>query len=170
MTATVTATLRHPNIRRFSGILAIIDEPSDKSPTGGHGHRVLITMAAVEKCLSTIIGMGVGVHVEYSQHDFRRKCGVITGAEIVGDRIQVEGHLFEKDFPEIVDRLCAGEADEFGLSYEMSECKIQDIRADVWTITDMFFTGVAILKRDRAAYRGTSIRISGEDEDEGDRL
>ena len=47
-----------------------------------------------------------------------------------------------------------------GMSYELANAHVADMRADVWTLTRAMFTGAAILLRDKAAYRNTSFRLS----------
>ena len=46
-----------------------------------------------------------------------------------------------------------------GMSYEISDAQIADTRASVWTLTRVTFTGAAILRRDKAAYRDTWIEL-----------
>jgi hypothetical protein len=47
-----------------------------------------------------------------------------------------------------------------GLSYEVTGVEIADTRARVWTLSKVTFTGAAILRRDKAAYRDTWIELS----------
>jgi hypothetical protein len=46
-----------------------------------------------------------------------------------------------------------------GMSYELAEAHVADMRAQVWTLTQATFTGAAILLREKAAYRETSFRL-----------
>jgi hypothetical protein len=55
--------------------------------------------------------------------------------------------------------LSAGPAG-LGLSYEVTAVQIADTRARVWTLTKVMFTGAAILRKDKAAYRDTWIQLS----------
>lgn len=48
-----------------------------------------------------------------------------------------------------------------GLSYELTDVQIVDTRAQVWALSKVTFTGAAILRRDKAAYRDTWIELSG---------
>jgi hypothetical protein len=72
----------------------------------------------------------------------------------------VEGYLFARDFPEIEART-APEAGlrQMGMSYELADAHVADMRASIWTLTRATFTGAAILLREKAAYRGTSFRV-----------
>jgi len=47
-----------------------------------------------------------------------------------------------------------------GLSYEVTGVEIADTRAHVWTLSKVTFTGAAILRKDKAAYRDTWIELS----------
>jgi hypothetical protein len=47
-----------------------------------------------------------------------------------------------------------------GLSYEVTDVQVADMRERVWTLSKVTFTGAAILRRDKAAYRETSIELS----------
>ena len=46
-----------------------------------------------------------------------------------------------------------------GMSYEITDARIDDLRAAVWTVSECTFTGAAILRRDKAAYRDTWIEL-----------
>jgi hypothetical protein len=48
-----------------------------------------------------------------------------------------------------------------GMSYELADAHVADMRAAVWTLTRATFTGAAILLRAKAAYRATSFRMRG---------
>jgi hypothetical protein len=47
-----------------------------------------------------------------------------------------------------------------GLSYEVTDVQIADTRQQVWALTKVTFTGAAILRKDKAAYRDTWIELS----------
>ena len=51
-------------------------------------------------------------------------------------------------------------ADAMGMSYELAQAHVEDMKASVWTLEKVTFTGAAILLRDKAAYRSTSFRIA----------
>jgi hypothetical protein len=48
---------------------------------------------------------------------------------------------------------------ELGMSFEVTNVNLLDARARVWTLTDVTFTGAAILRRDKAAYHDTWIEL-----------
>ncbi len=98
----------HPNRVEFRGVLAVVDVPSQRAPSGSRGRRVLLTKAAAERALPSLLGMALDYAPSLDRHDVQRKVGVITRAEIVGRNLEVSGYLFAKDFPEIVDEIAKG--------------------------------------------------------------
>ncbi|HSU19743.1 MAG TPA: hypothetical protein VLI45_08370 [Acidobacteriaceae bacterium] len=150
----------HPNRLPFEGCLTLVDVPSDKAPSGARGHRVLLTRAAAEAALPSLLGMAVDYKAGWDGHDARQKCGIITSAHIEKSRVMVSGFLFARDFPELEKTMCSVHANgEMGMSYELADAHVADMKAQVWTLTRATFTGAAILLRDKAAYRSTSFRL-----------
>lgn len=149
----------------------MVDVPSDRAPAGARGHRVVLTRAAAEGALSSLMGMALDYSPSLDRHDSRRKVGIITRAEVIGRQLELGGYLFAKDFPEIVSKLArlsrpthnlAGgtrSQTDLGMSYEITDARIADMRAKVWTLTKVTFTGAAILRRDKAAYSDTWIEL-----------
>lgn len=146
----------HPNRVPFSGVLTRLDAPSDRAPSGAAGHRVLLTRAAAERALPSLLGMAVDYAPGLRGHDVRRKIGIITRAEIVGDKLEVAGHLFGKDFPDILNDIRT-QREHLGMSYEVTGVRVADARASVWVLERVVFTGAAILERSAAAYQATSL-------------
>jgi len=158
----------HPNRAGFRGVLTVVDVASDRSPSGARGHRVLLTRRAAEAAIPSLMGMGLDYSPALDRHDARRKIGVITRAEIVGRAIEVGGFLYARDFPEIVAEIGRpGRAEEtvrasaagLGMSYEITDALVEDIKASVWVLSRVTFTGAAVLRRDKAAYRSTWIEL-----------
>jgi hypothetical protein len=172
----------HPNRVGFRGVLTFVDVASDKAPAGARGHRVLLTRKAAEQAIPSLLGMGLDYSPRLDCHDTRRKIGVITRAEIVGREISVAGFLYGRDFPEMVAEIGRGErADSagsrgmrggtplprgqrgmragLGMSYEITDALVNDIKAAVWVLNRVTFTGAAVLRRDKAAYGGTWIEL-----------
>ncbi|HMH16392.1 MAG TPA: hypothetical protein VK578_25055 [Edaphobacter sp.] len=151
----------HPNRLPFEGVLTLVDVASDKAPNGAKGHRVVLTRAAAEAALPSLLGMAVDYKAGWDGHDARQKCGIITAAEVDGKRLTVAGYLFARDFPEMEAKISSGVGMEgaMGMSYELADAHVADMRAQVWTLTRATFTGAAILLREKAAYRSTSFRL-----------
>lgn len=149
---------RHPNRQPFRGVLTLVDAPSTRPPAGARGHRVLLSRAAAERALASLLGMGLDYTPSLDGHDARRKVGIITSAEIVDGRLEVGGYLFARDFPELVGELAPG-GRRLAMSYEIADARVADVRASIWVLTDVTFTGAAILRREKAAYPDTWIEL-----------
>ena len=151
----------HPNRLPFEGCLTLVDVPSDKAPSGARGHRVVLTRAAAEAALPSLLGMAVDYKSGWDGHDARQKCGIITAAHLHADgkRLMVAGFLFARDYPELGPELAQAGQHSIGMSYELADAHVADMRASTWTLTRATFTGAAILLREKAAYRGTSFRV-----------
>jgi hypothetical protein len=147
----------HPNRLPFEGVLTLVDVASDKAPSGARGHRVVLTRAAAEAALPSLLGMAVDYKAGWDGHDARQKCGIITAAEIDGRSLTVAGYLFARDYPEMEGQIQTDGL--MGMSYELADAHVADMRAQVWTLTRATFTGAAILLREKAAYRSTSFRV-----------
>jgi hypothetical protein len=152
---------KHINRKPFTGILTVLDAPSDISPSGARGHKILVTGDAASDALSSLIGMGICYRADWSGHNERCKIGVITDARIADSKIHISGHLYAKDFPEVIESIKA-QGEELGLSYELHDARVIDMREAIWTIDRITFTGAAILKREKAAYRNSSFSLDSE--------
>lgn len=150
----------HPNRMPFEGVLTVVNEASDKAPAGARGHRVILTRKAAEQALPSLLGMAVDYKPGWDGHDARRKIGVLTKADLVGQRLEVSGYLYARDFPEVAQSIAAQRSTLLGMSYELADAKVEDMRAEVWKLTRVTFTGAAILMREKAAYRATSFRMT----------
>jgi hypothetical protein len=146
----------HPNRTPFQGVLTVVDQPSQRPPTGARGHRVMLTRAAAEAALPSLIGMALDYTPTMDGHDSRRKVGIITSAEIVGSELVVKGYLFGRDFPDLMSQMRSSR-DSLGLSYELADVRVENVSAAIWRLTEVTFTGAAILLRNKAAYEGTWI-------------
>ena len=145
----------HPNRLPFEGCLTLVDVASDRAPSGARGHRVVLTHAAAEAALPSLLGMAVDYKAGFDGHDARQKCGIITEASLEDKRLMVAGFLFARDFPEMEPAMNR----QMGMSYELADAHVADMRASVWTLTKATFTGAAILLKEKAAYRETSFRV-----------
>src|SRR6195952_2769716 len=91
----------HPNRLPFEGCLTLLDVASDKAPSGARGHRVVLTKAAADAALPSLLGMAVDYKAGWDGHDARQKWGIIKAAHIEtkdeGQRLLVRGFLFARD-------------------------------------------------------------------------
>jgi len=159
MAVTMPRVAGHPNRIPFEGVLTVVDAASDRAPSGARGHRVILTRTAAMAALPSLLGMAVDYRPAWDGHDARRKCGILTQADIEGTRLCVSGYLFGRDFPEVEEQMRKGLPGTMGMSYELADAHVADMRASVWTLTRATFTGAAILLRDKAAYQQTSFRL-----------
>jgi hypothetical protein len=150
----------HPNRVPFEGVLTLVNAASDKAPAGARGHRVILTREAAETALPSLLGMAVDYRPGWDGHDARRKIGVVTEADLAGQRLVVRGYLYARDFPEVARAIQAHPPEVLGMSYELADARVEDLRAEIWKLTRVTFTGAAILLREKAAYRATSFRMA----------
>lgn len=150
----------HPNRVPFEGVLTIVNTASDKAPAGARGHRVTLTSEAAQQALPSLLGMAVDYRPGWDGHDARRKIGLLTEANLTGKKLVVRGYLYARDFPEVAKAIQAHSPDALGMSYELADARVEDMRAEVWKLSRVTFTGAAILLREKAAYRETSFRIA----------
>ena len=153
----------HPNRVPFEGVLTVVNVASDKAPAGARGHRVMLTREATEKALASLLGMAVDYRPGWDGHDARRKIGILTEADVIGQRLVVRGYLYARDFPDVARSIqvsAAANPEAMGMSYELADARVEDMRAEVWKLTRVTFTGAAILLREKAAYRATSFRMA----------
>jgi hypothetical protein len=149
----------HPNRMPFEGVLTLVDVPSDRAPSGSRGHRVILSRNAAENALPSLLGMAVDFRPEWDGHNARSKCGILTEANIIGQRLLIGGYLYARDFPEVEEKLRNLSAGKMGMSYELADAHVDDMRASIWKLSRVTFTGAAILLREKAAYRQTSFRL-----------
>jgi hypothetical protein len=150
----------HPNRVAFEGTLTMVDTASDKAPAGARGHRVMLTREAAEKALPSLLGMAVDYRPGWDGHDARCKIGLLTEANVEGKKLTVRGYIYARDFPEVAEAIVARAPEQMGMSYEIADARVEDMRADIWKLTRVTFTGAAILLREKAAYRATSFRMA----------
>ncbi len=153
----------HPNRHDFSGVLTRVDEPSDRAPGGSGGKRVIITRAAAERALGSLVGMGINAARDgrMAGHDATHKIGVISTANLVGNEIHISGHLYAADFPAEVASIRAGQG-QLGFSYECQDIQVENQFSDPMVITACTFTGASILLRTAAAYTTTSLAAAAD--------
>ncbi len=161
MALVIPDSRKHPNRVPFSGVLTVLDTPSDRAPAGAAGHRVVLPLRVAEAALPSLLGMAVDYAPGLRGHDVRRKIGVITGAEIRGRKLEISGYLFGKDFPDVVREMRA-RRERLGMSYEVTSVRVANPSAEIWVLDHVVFTGAAILERDAAAYQTTSLAASRE--------
>ncbi len=160
MAITIPHVHDHPNRVSFEGVLTVVNAASDKAPSGARGHRVMLTREAVEQALPSLLGMAVDYRPGWDGHDARCKIGIVTEADLNGNRLVVKGYLYARDFPDVAQAIQAHAPEALGMSYELADARVADMRAEIWKLTRVTFTGAAILLREKAAYKGTSFKMA----------
>lgn len=151
----------HPNRVPFKGVLTRVDMASDAPPGGSGGKRVLIPKAVAEKALPSLMGMAVDFTAAFDNHDPQQKIGIITGATVEGTEIRIEGFFYGADFPKEV-AVIKTLKEKMGFSFEAMQIQVADVSSDPMIVESLTFTGAAVLLKDKAAYRTTSISASAE--------
>jgi len=166
MSMEVPEVAGHPNRMPFSGVVTFVDRPSDLPVGGGGGKLTYLPKDVAQRILPSLLGMAIDYTEDFSSHDPTRKLGVITGADIVGDEVQIEGYFYALDFPQECARIKA-EKEDLGFSYEI-QAQTRDMGGNLLQIVGGMFTGAAVLYKDKAAYQSTSLAAKAEQELEMD--
>jgi hypothetical protein len=111
-------------------VLTLVDAASDRAPAGARGHRVMLTREAAEAALPSLLGMAVDYRPGWDGHDARRKIGLLTEANLIGQRLAVRGYLYARDFPEVAGAIQAHAPEAMGMSYELANARVEDMRAE----------------------------------------
>ncbi|CAE6838467.1 DUF6582 domain-containing protein [Paraburkholderia nemoris] len=159
MSLNVPEVANHPNRMPFSGVLTFVNQPSDLPPGGSGGKRTYLPKDVAEKALESLLGMAVDFSNDLSAHNVSQKIGVITGAEIVGEEVRIEGFFYAADFPQECARI-QDEKEDLGFSYEV-RAQTRPM-GDLLQIVSCVFTGAAVLYKDKAAYQSTSLAAQAE--------
>ena len=159
----------HPNRMPFTGILTRLDVPSDNPPHGTGGKKIILTRAAAEQALPSLLGMGVDLKHDFTGHSAQNKVGIITAASIDGDAINITGFIYCSDFPKEALRIQLNKAD-LGFSFEASNLAVASMADNPLTITKLSFTGAAILLKNEAAYTNTALAAAKAKEHEMDEI
>jgi hypothetical protein len=159
MSLNVPEVANHPNRMPFSGVLTFVNQPSDLPPGGSGGKRTYLPKDVAEKALESLLGMAVDFSDDLSAHNVTQKIGVITGAEIVGDEVRIEGFFYAADFPQVCTKI-QDEKEDLGFSYEV-RAQTRPM-GDLLQIVSCVFTGAAVLYKDKAAYQSTSLAAQAE--------
>jgi len=120
----------------------------------------MLTRDAVENALPSLLGMAVDYRPGWDGHDARCKIGIVTEANLKGKKLVVKGYLYARDFPDVAKAIEAHAPEALGMSYELADARVEDMRAEIWKLTRITFTGAAILLREKAAYKETSFRMA----------
>lgn len=163
----------HINKMPYSGICLKVNTPSDGTPCGSN-KPVAFSKEAIEKALTTFVGMGVNcVYNEWDSpeyaltgHDMRFKIGVVEEATLEEDGVHIKGNLWKRDFSDVCFQI-KNAKDSLGFSVEVCVNDMKD-SGDFYLVEDFTFTGVAILYKNLAAFKST--QLVAQQKKESDKL
>ena len=169
------AQSENPDFMKFDAVVGYVDTPTDATPGGGiDGYKLVIRSEGMD--VRSLIGSGVNVawydgwFEDSSQnlkgHNARFKVGVIDDAYVAGNEIHASGHLWRFDFPDVCDTIeCAKES--LGCSVEVYfDGFRKDDDTKILTGLGARFTGVAILYKNKAAFKSTKVMCSIQEQEE----
>lgn len=160
------AEVTHINKMPFSGTVAFVDTPSDGSPCGAMGKKVIFPKEAVEKAIESFVGMGVNCVYDdrntwnnpedcLTGHDERFKIGIVECAGVEGNAVQVSGFLWRYDFGDVC-KMIKNAKDSLGFSVEIVANAVEEYDNHL-LVTELIFTGIAILYADCGAFKQTRL-------------
>src|SRR6202041_431716 len=154
----------------LTGLGCPVDTPSGRAPLGARGHRVIVPASSAARIARTLVDTPIwwaGGHTHWIGEDRdRSRTGIVCAANSALEGVYIRGELDE--WPIGVGNESedgagagagAGAGDEvgmkWGLSFEITGVAVASLRSDNWVIEDGEFTGVAVVREDRAAFGGT---------------
>lgn len=172
----VSESKDNPDLMRFTATACYLDTPTDGTPCGGISDYK--TVISSDADIQSLVGMGVNclwsdgwfAGENLKDHNPWFKIGVITDAKLEGNAVNVEGHLWKVDFPDICDTIeCAKES--LGCSVELY---FDGVRRDdgekLLYGQGGHFTGMAILYKTKAAFQNTKFMCSLMKGQEGENM
>ena len=150
---------RGANDAVFQGVLCLLDTPSDRPPEGASMHRTLVPTELARRTMGELVGKPVNVDSALSGHAKKQIVGILTKSWIDGNKLMVQGRLFDKNQEALVQRIQANKG-QLGMSFEIGNAAVDNEQAPVWTLTDLQWTGCALLDRSKAAYQSTAVSMA----------
>lgn len=143
--------------RSFTGILCLLDTPSDRAPRGTRGNRLLLPREVAHAALPSLAGRPINATHRLDGHDKERVVGEIRRGRIFRNRLLVQGFVHHDG--DLLDQLGSQPDGSLGMSFEMENAHVEDTRAKTWRVTQTEFTGASVLLRAHAAYGKTRFRL-----------
>jgi hypothetical protein len=161
-----TTTQSHINKMEWTGCVTLLDSPSDGPPGGAGGMCVVFDSVGVTNKCQTMVGMGLNCEwpdgwfaaPEYALtgHDERFKIGYVSDCWVEGNKLMAKGVIWKRDFDDISFMIQNGK-DALGFSVECMVDEYKEAEDGNLHVTDMTFTGVALLWKNTAAFEGTQL-------------
>jgi hypothetical protein len=166
---------------KFTGLLLQLDTPSTVPPSGARRHKIIIVSHGIEKYINTLIGVKLNFTPCFTKHannSLKIECseelpdiyylGRVTEIKLENNNLWVYGYI-QEDKISFLQALSKEELDSLGMSFELSKAHIYNINADLWTITEGIFCGIAVVKKAKAAYKNSSFQLLQEEGDSYER-
>lgn len=142
-----------------SGVLFLVDEPSEAAPSKGSNYPLYVSREVAQRCVEAIAnqpGLPLDIDDSLVQHSKSNITGVITSAEIQGNKFIVHGHLFPWSQESKVAMIAANRRD-LGMSMNAHATGSPGIvnGQKVFRIDHLELLGANILKASHATYQKT---------------
>jgi hypothetical protein len=160
----------HRNAVPFEGVALFVDVPTDRAGHFTHAdtrqtveaQRVLFKRSAVEQALPSLLGMAVCAdETNFAGQANRNKVGFISEAWIEGNELRLRGFLYGLDFPDLIEAMKTMR-NKLGMCPAYRDFIIEyptEPNPEVIEMRELLFTGVAILKKVKAGFDRTSVRL-----------
>ena len=142
-----------------SGVLFLIDEPSESSPSKGSDYPLYVPREIAERCVEAIAqkpGLPLDIDESLTQHSKSSITGIINSAEIQGNKFIVHGHLFPWSQTSKVALIAANKRN-LGMSMNAHASGQPGVvnGQKVFLIDHLELLGANILKASHATYQKT---------------
>jgi len=140
----------------------MVNAASDKAPAGARGHRVMLTREAAEAALRRCWnGRGLPAGLGWARRaaqDWPGDGGHIGGAAASGARLHLRARLSE-----VAKAIQAHAPQAMGMSYELADARVEDLRAEVWKLTRVTSPGrrFCCARRRLTGLRASAWRVEG---------
>lgn len=147
-----------------SGVLFLVDEPSESAPSKGSEYPLYVSREVAERCVEAIAkqpGLPLDIDDSLMQHSKSNITGVITSAEIQGNQFIVHGHLFPWSQENKIALITANRRD-LGMSMNAHATGHSGVvnGQKVFWIDHLELLGANILKASHATYQQTKFWAS----------
>lgn len=134
---------------RFEGFVFKLHKESIIAPTGAMGHRVKLLEYAIQQGLDQLPGRPLFATKGLLTHARNNPIGTIEHAFVVGGMFCISGCLnTELEWP-LYLQACS---DPLGLSYDIINASVLDIRSPVFEVSKAKWIGVTVVLQKRAAH------------------
>lgn len=152
----------HSNKLLLVATIMKLGEFSDEPPCGSDGNRIVLEQQEAQEALNTMNFMGVNCVWDdswsrndlLSGHDVREIVGVVQRAYIEDNCLKAEIIIYKQNYPDLCE-FVINTVSSIGFSIE-ANCNFEEVEGG-YKMSDVEFTGVAMLFKNLAAYQTTEI-------------